>query len=296
MYVRPSFPSAKPVDSGSPCLRRWAGLLLAHYGLASLGFLLTTGCAGRGSGPGPEDPSATPEKVWEELEEPRPDPLPAAPRVTVSSVLLLSPPWTAESISASLGIQELVTAELLRRRDVEFVERRRFTAALERERLGPPRPAHAPPVGESPGVDLVLTGSWARSGDSAYVDMRLAEAETGEVVATFRRATPPTPDPTALARTITGGLLDTLGSMNRLPAWDDPRKGAAFSIYRASGIPLAAVQAFWEGVAAEDRYDWDAALKAYLEASEAGGDAFFEPRVALKRTARLRAGGSLSRS
>lgn len=296
MYVRPSYLSVKPVDSGAPGLRRWARFLFFHSALASFALLPLTGCAGRGSGPEPAEATDTREGVWDELEEPRPDPLPAAPRVTVSNLLLLSPPWTPESISASLGIQELVTTELLRRRDLEFVERRRFTEAVERERLGAPRPTHAPPVGESPGVELVLTGSWARSGDSAYVDIRLAEAETGEVVATFRRATPTTPDPTALARTITGGLLDTLGSMNRLPAWNDPREGAAFRIYRASGIPLAAVRAFWRGVAAEDRYDWEAALKAYLEASETGGDAFFEPRVALKRTARLRAGGSLSRS
>ena len=81
--------------------------------------------------------------------------------------------------------------------DVEFVERRRFSQAADMERRGQARPVGAPPVGVSPGAELVLAGSWApASADSAYLDFRLTRAETGEVVTTFRRSTPISADPT----------------------------------------------------------------------------------------------------
>jgi hypothetical protein len=213
----------------------------------------------------------------------------------VSEILLLGDPWKLDSpMPVSLGIQEMVSSGLLRRRDVIFVERRRFFAASEKERLGQSRPRGAPPVGVSPGAELILAGSWSpASRDSAYLDFRLTEAETGEVVETFRRATPLDCDPTALARTITAGLLESLHGLGRLPTWTDPFPQGAPEAFRPSGIPDGAVQAFFAGVAAEDRYNWEEARAAYQSALDQGGQGFVEAGTALARTARLRAGGSL---
>jgi hypothetical protein len=237
----------------------------------------------------------TPENVWESLHQPRPEPLQGAAAVSVSEILLLGDPWELHApIPTSIGIQELVGAELLRRRDVNYVERRRFAAAAERERRGERRPRGAPPVGISPGVDFLLMGSWAPSGaDSASLDFRLTDPESGVVVETFRSSVPQGADPTSLSRAITAGLLATLEELGRLPGWEDPVPGAAPRSYTDAGIPLTAAEAFFRGVAAEDRYDWEGARRAYQEAMALGGDGFFEPQVALARVARLRAGGSL---
>ena len=149
-------------------------------------------------------------------------------------------------------------------------------------------------MGVSPGVDFILSGSWAPLGsDSAYLDFRLLRSETSEVAATFRRAVPAGADPTALARSVTAGLLETLASLGSLPSWQDPIRDAAPTPYAESGVPLGAVAAFFRGVAAEDRYDWEGARRAYQAARDAGGSVFFEAEVALARIARLRAGGSL---
>ena len=257
--------------------------------------VFVTGCGG-GSGPGPT-PSGTriPEAVWDALYQPRPEPLTGAPRVTVSEILLLNDPWQmATPIPPALGIQEILSADLLRRRDIRFVERRRFSQAAERELRGQAQPRGAPPVGTSPGAELALSGSWAVMGqDSAYLDVRILNQETGQVVATFRRATPADADPVALARQATSGLLTTLADMGRLPEWRDPEAGAAPEAYRPSGIPVSAVAAFFRGVAAEDEYQWEGAREGYQEALDLSGGAFLEARVALARVARLRAGGSL---
>lgn len=257
--------------------------------------LLLAACAG-GSSPGPSPAGeVTPEHVWEALYQRRPEPLNGAPRVTVSEILLLADPWAMNTATpANLGIQELVSANLLRRKDVEFVERRRFSRAAERERRGDPPPRGAPPVGISPGPELALAGSWAPMGpDSAYLDARIVDPETGQVVMTFRRTTPRDADPVALAREATAGLLASLAEAGRLPAWNDPNPGAAPPAYQPSGIPVSAVAAFFNGVAAEDEYDWEGARVAYQEALDLGGNRFLEARVALARIARLRAGGSL---
>ncbi len=274
----------------SPTLRRpgLSALLLL--------FFVSGGCAGGGGG-AHVAPSATrtPENLWEALREPRPEPLPDAPRVTVSEILLLDDPWGLETpIPTALGIQELVSAGLLRRRDVEFVERRRFSHAAELERQGRPRPRGAPPVGTSPGAEMALAGSWAPSGpDSAYLDCRLTDPETGRVLYTFRQATTPSADPTALARSITAGILRTLEEAGRLPTWSDPLPGTTPERFSPSRVGLVAVAAFFRGVAAEDRYNWEGARAGYQEALDLTGAEFPEARAALARVARLRAGGTL---
>ena len=113
------------------------------------------GCAGGGTtaSPTPAMPE-TPENVWESLHQPRPEPLQGAAAVSVSEILLLGDPWELHApIPTSIGIQELVGAELLRRRDVNYVERRRFAAAAERERRGERRPPGAPPSRAGPGSE-----------------------------------------------------------------------------------------------------------------------------------------------
>jgi hypothetical protein len=270
---------------------------LSGWGAISLLTLpLLQGCAGGGTAASPPlVATTTPESLWESLDRPRPEPLAGAARITVSEIILLSDPWGILSpIPTAVGLQELVSAGLLRRRDVEFVERRRFSRAAEMERRGQSRPRGAPTVGISPGAELVLAGSWApASADAAYLDFRLTSAETGEVVTTFRRSTPISADPTALARRITSGLLGALEALGRLPAWTDPIPQAAPAGYQASGVSLGAVRAFFSGVAAEDRYDWEGARVAYQEALDEGGSGFPEAEVALARIARLRNGGTL---
>ena len=68
-------------------------------------------------------------------------------------------------------------------------------------------------------------------------------------------------------------------------------------------LPLGPVEAapeafslFGEGLSAEERFQWLAARRAYEAAANRGGPGFGEPVEALKRTARLRAGGTLGAS
>ncbi|NIP57032.1 MAG: hypothetical protein GWM92_17035 [Gemmatimonadetes bacterium] len=276
----------------------------ARIGIAAIGAVLVVqGCAGSAGGPGAETGLA-PDRVWDGLRRPRPEPLPGAVRVAVSDLHLLGRGrWSEEgaAVSAGVGLQELVSAGLLRRRDVHFVERRRFARAAERERRGLPRPEGAPPVGRSPGAELVLTGTWVPAGPGGgLLDLRLVEERTGEVLEAWRTPTPATADLVSLARVATGGLVAALESRGRLPAWEDPLDGddidPAPRAYADAGIPAEAVRAFLQGIAAEDAYRWEGARRGYGRALRVGGEAFYEPEVALARTARLRAGGTLGAS
>ncbi len=255
--------------------------------------IVLTACAGAGGAPA--GPGATPEGVWSSLNRPRPAPLPGAARITVSNLLLLHQPWSLQGpVTPAIAMEELVASGLLRRSDVEFVERRRFSLAAERERRGQPAPRGAPRVGVSPGAELILTGTWAASGpDSAALDLRLTDAETGDVVTAWRTMTPTTADPVSVARSINGGLLQALDEMGRLPAWTDPDPDSAPSAHQPTSITMTAVTSFLEGVAAEDAYRWEEARWAYQAALDIGGSGFFEPDVALARVARIRAGGTL---
>ncbi len=252
--------------------------------------LLVTGCAGGRAAPD----AAGPGDGWDALLAPRPAPLADAPRVTIARVHLLpSSPWEmADPLPAGVGTLELIAAELLRRQDVHFVERRRFAEAAERERRGEPRSRRAPPVGTSPGSELFATLSWAPSGEApGALDLRLTDAATGEVVTTRRLPTPIDAGPVEISRRGVLALLEALESADRRPRWED-----APPVDTAASVPTAAVDAFFRGVRAEDAYDWETARDAYEEAARIGGAGFHEPRVALARVARLRAGGSLAES
>jgi hypothetical protein len=237
------------------------------------------------------------EADWRSLATPRPTPLPGAARVALTQLELLGDPgWPrAAPVSASLGLTELVAAGLLRRGDVRFVERRRFAAAVDSERGGGARPAGAPAAGISPGAELSVLLTWIPLGPGeASLELRVSEMATGRVAETRRVSVPDDPDPVGLARAAVAAILATLDEMGRLPAWDDPVGDAAPAAYAASSVPTASVGDFLTGLAAEERWRWEAARVAYQSAARAPG--FFEADVALARTARLRLGGTLGES
>lgn len=283
-----------------PVRRRIPTLLLVLLAVLVPGLM--TACAASSTG-GAAGSGPAPEGVWESLRRPRPEPLDGAARVTVADVVVLGQGRWDESppVPPTLGLQELVSLNLLRRRDVHFVERRRFARAAELERRGEPRPEGAPPVGRSPGAELVLTGTWSPAGaDSAYLDLRLTDAESGRVVRSWRTATPVDAELPSLARAAAGGCLQALQELQRKPEWEDPLPSSslppATSRYRAASVPPAAVTAFLRGLAAEESYEWERARNEYRRAMEIGGTVFYEPDVALARAARLRAGGELGTS
>lgn len=216
------------------------------------------------------------------------------PRVALSGVeLVTSPPWPAAApVAASLGVTELVAAGLLRRADVRFVERRRFAAAAEAERVGQPRPRGAPAAGVSEGAELVAAVVVAPLGSSQLtVEVRLADATTGAVRSSSRHLLPTQVDPVAVSRIAVRGILDALGTLGRLPPWNDPFPTAAPIDFVPSGVPESAVADFLAGLAAEEAWMWDRARVAYQAAARRVG--FVEAGAAQARTARLRLGGTL---
>lgn len=232
------------------------------------------------------------EADWRALFAPRPAPLPNAPRVTIGDIGFVgSFPWPARApVPASLGVAELVAAGLLRRQDVHFVERRRFSAAVVAERGGT-RAAGAPRAGVSPGAELIASAVWlSLAPGEAAVELRISTLETGSVSGTTRVNVSAEADPVILARAIVGGLLEALDGMGRLPAWDDPATNAS----SAASPDAYAIQSFLRGLSAEERWDWEGARKGYQPA--ASDPSFFEARAALARVARLRRGGTLGES
>ncbi len=258
-----------------------------------LASLALSGCAG--GSPAPEattpTPTAATEAEWRALATPRPEPRDGAARVGLATVEVLgSPSWTLPSgVSPGLAVTELAAAALLDRRDVRFVERRRFARAAEAERRGEDRPAGAPAAGVSPGAELLAAASWVAPGTgSAYLELRLTDVASGGIVATARAETPVDADPVELGRAVVASLGEALEEAGRLPP------GGAEGTPTA-GPPPAAVQAFLEGLAAEERWAWEDARRRYQTAL-ARADAFPEARAALARTARLRTGGTLGAS
>lgn len=266
-----------------------------------LAAALLGGCGGAGGGgsarPAPAAGRAS-EAEWAALAAARPEPLAGAARVAVGEVRILgTPAWSATPVDLGLGMSELVAAGLLRRRDVQYVERRRFAAAVEAERRGAPRPEGAPSAGISPGAQYVLSATWASVGlDSAFVDLRLADAQSGAVAASWRGATAAQADPVAVARRVVAGTLAALERLGAHPAWQDPEANAAPAAYRASDVGAAAVSAFFRGLAAEETWDWEGARAGYQAALAAAGPSFVEAAAALARAARLRNGGTLGPS
>jgi len=261
---------------------------------ALIAFSACSGASGPARTPRPAPRTAS-EAEWREMALPRTQAMPGAARVSVGKIELLGGGWgMSTSLDPSFGVTELVVAGLLRRADVNFVERRRFEAAATAERQQRPRPAAAPAAGVSPGAEFILSGSWSSVGlDSAYLDLRLTVPRTGAVVTSWRAATADDADPTSLARRVVGSLLQALDDMDRRPAWSDSERGSAPSSYQATTISIAAVEAFMRGLASEERWDWEGARMGYQAALARSGGRFPEASAALARTARLRSGGTL---
>ena len=248
-------------------------------------------CAGT-AGPGPAV-AVTTEAEWRELWVPRPDALPGAPRVSVSEVEFLGNfPWSARgTVTPALGVEELVVAGLLRRQDVRFVERRRFSAAAEAARRGVGPSPGSPPPGVSESAEFTTTAVWIPTGSGqASVEVRLATMQTGGMAGATRLVLQDGSDPVTLARTIVDGVLQVLEDLDRLPAWD-ASNGFTTSSRRVSPH---AVESFFAGLASEESWDWEGARRGYQGA--AGDPAFHEASTALARTARLRLGGTLAES
>lgn len=252
---------------------------------------VAVGCAS--GGPVVSSPPAT-EAEWRTLAAPRPEPVPGAVRLSLTGVELVGDPgWSlAAPVPTSLAVSELVVAGLLRRADVRFVERRRFAAAAEAERSGTRRPAGAPAAGISAGAELVASVVWVPlAAGQASLEVRLADATRGEVVATRRVLLPSEADPVGVARQAVAALLASLDELGRRPAWTDPIAGAAPSSFVPSGVSPRALEDFAAGLAAEESWRWERAREAYQAAARSVG--FFEASTALARTARLRLGGTL---
>ena len=260
--------------------------------------LVLSACSGGGGPAARPAPANASEAEWRSLATARLEPLAGAARVSVSEITLLGDVWDLPSgVDIGLGISELVVTGLLRRADVNLVERRRFAAAAAAERRGQARSAAAPAAGVSAGAEFVLSGTWASLGmDSAYLDLSLTDAQSGAVVKAWRSSTAKDADPTALTRTIIGSLLTALDEMGRRPQWRDPAGDTAPPSYRATSVSLTAVSAFLRGLSAEERWDWEGARRGYQAALAQSGSAFVEAAAALARTGRLRNGGTLGAS
>jgi len=297
--------AARPTVPGPTRRRGGTPRVVLRSALAVLFATLGAGGCGGPPPPAVPAPSELASASWEELARPRPEPLEDAPRISVAA-FEVAVPDRGSDLPGDLGIetalQEMISVGLLRRRDVEFVERRRFIRAVRQVQQGRARPEGAPPVGRTPGAELVLEGRWepARP-DSVVLELRLTDARTGEERRAWRTAAPARADLPSLARAATGGLLRALSALDRLPEWDDPLEArgieAAPPRYRDAAVPAGAMDAFLRGLEAEDRYAWQRARRDYLEAIEEGEPpVFFEAREALARTARLRTGGTLGES
>jgi len=274
----------------TPFHRRLATTVLAGA------VVLSGGCAGSGgSGGAPVAPSAATEQEWRSLARPRPAPLEGAPRVTLSDVVLTGAyGWGSPgTVAPSLGIAELAVAGLLRRRDVDFVERRRFSAAAEAEREGRARRPGQPPAGVSRSVDFSATAVWLPTASTSSVEVRLTRLETGDVVGATRVSLEGQPDPVTLARAVVAGVVEVLDDLDRRPAWTDPASANVNATAR-SRVSDQAQRAFFQGLASEERWNWEGARRGYQSALADPG--FHEASAALARAARLRLGGTLAAS
>ena len=286
----PETPSTQPDDRAAAPrprarLRPPRGIVLSVLVTSTLA---AAACGGRATG----GSDVATDAEWRALRAPRPEPLPAAPRVAVGEVQILgSAPRVHGGVSTPLAVAELVSAGLLRRRDVTFVERRRFAAAVEAERAGR-RPPGQPPAGVSRSADFQLVAVWIPAAAGAAVDVRLVRLEDGEVVRAGRRALAADGGPVRLARGIVAEGIGVLDALGRRPAWDDPLGDANY--LASDGVGPDALERFLDGLAAEELWRWEEARRGYQAA--AADASFFEARAALARTARLRLGGTLAES
>jgi hypothetical protein len=202
--------------------------------------------------------------------------------------------WPSSApVGPELGVAELAIAGLLARRDVHLVERRRFTRAVEAERGGTRRAPGAPAAGVSRGAEYLATAVFVSlPGTAPSVEVRLSAAPTG-VVAASARVAPAGGDPVSVARAIATAVVDALGAAGHRPASADPSAPADGTTIRAR-VSDAALAEFLRGLAAEERWSWEAARRGYQAAAADPG--FFEAAAALARAARLRTGGTLGES
>lgn len=263
--------------------------------LSALAMAAACGGTAPSAGPPTPTPDRASEAEWHALATQRPTPVQGAVRVSVGEIEINgSVPWpTPTGVEAPLALEELVAAGLLRRQDVSYVERRRFAEAAEAERLGRPRPAGAPAAGVSPGPEFVVSAVWSPVLGTGRLDVRLVDAASGSVAVAHSATVPADADPASVARTVVAGVLAALGEKGRLPPWADPVPSAAPTTYQPSGVSAAAAQAFFRGLAAEERWNWEGARVAYQAAAALGGAGFVEATAALARAARLRNGGTL---
>lgn len=237
------------------------------------------------------------EAEWRALATPRPEPRPGAPRVSVGTVDLVGPyPWPyAGTVNPGLGVAELAVAALLERRDVRFVERRRFAAAAQAERDGDPPPRGRPPVGVSTGAEFMATGVYAAlpTGE-ATLEVRVTRVETGELAGATRVSVGPAPDadPLTIGRAMVDGVLEVLDQLDLISM--PPAGPSEANVGASDRVASDAVHNFLRGLAYEDAWRWEDARRAYQAAL--GGGNFPEAAAALARTARLRMGGTLAES
>lgn len=222
------------------------------------------------------------QESWAALARPRPAPLPGAPRVAFTPVEGAFGPGTG------VALAELMAARFLNGRALQVVDRRRFTAAAERERRGLPRPGDAPPLGTTPGARWLVGAAVVPGGAT----LRLTDAGTGAVRASWRVDVPGGTHRIALSRLLGDSLLDRLDAEGLLPAGPGGEGPPGDPVQD----PEAAFRLFQEGVAHDDAYRWEEARRAYEAAAATGGPGFPEPLEALARVARLRAGGTLGAS
>ena len=260
--------------------------------LATLaGLVVLAACSSGGPGASPEG-SAAPNDAWAGLAVPRPDPLDGAPRIAIAEIGVAGSTLGLPEGDATAAVTELVVAGLLERTDVRFVERRRFVPAADLARRGATPPAGQPPVGSSESPEWLLTGTvlMVPGGSGGRLALVLTEVESGGQRATWTvdldgaRA-----DAVGLARSVVALALEGLRAEGLAPS------GAPLPAFAVDGppIPPSAVSAFLSGVRAGDRWDWEAARAGYQRAIREGAGGFAEAGVALRRAARLRAGGSL---
>lgn len=260
-----------------------------RVGVLLLAALLSSCSLGYGTSSGHRSQS---EAEWRALGTPRPTPLSGATRLTVTSFDLGDRDLDLETvgIDASVAVLELATAGLLRRRDVHFVERRRFSVAAAAERTGLEPPAGRPPVGISVGAEFAAAATYAEvTTELASLEVRLTSLQTGEVVGATRLQVTPGADAVQLGRSMVSGILAVLDELNRRPLWDDPMAATRESERVREDI----LANFLQGLAYEEVWDWEEAREAYQAAVDVD---FPEAAAALARTARLRLGGTLAES
>lgn len=238
------------------------------------------------------------EAEWRALRTEAVQPLPGAPALSVFEARI-GGRWAGpggEHGALAEGLTELVAAGLMRRADVDFVERRRFAPAAEAERLGSAIAARQPAPGVTRPVDYIVQVTWLPlPGGDATAEVQLVAPGSGEVVEGARTTMAASADPVFVARAVVDAALRLVDLRTTRPAWQDPLHVDGPGVANAdgtSGVSPNAILRFLDGLAAEDRWNWEGARRGYQAASV--DPSFHEARTLLARAARLRLGGTLA--